>query len=256
MRTISLHSEDLLLLLNKEKIATMKELKKTLGTHTSMTVFRKLKGLNYLSSCSHSGRYYTLRRIARFNKNGLWSFNSVLFSTYTTLAETIRMLIEMSPQGHTAIEVERLLNIKPNEPLLELIKSKKVKREKVLGNYIYFSSSNAIKIQQELMRKNAKVEIRLEKLKSDVLMDEVKASIIIFFSILDERQRRLYAGLESLKFGEGGDKLISEILGLNVKTVRKGRHELLQNEINLDVIRSVGGGRKEVKKNPKNSRSD
>jgi len=235
--------------LKKEKIVTMKELKFFLGTYSSMTFFRKLKELNYLSSCSHSGKYYTLWRIARFNKMGLWSFNSVLFSTNITLAETIRVLIEESHKGYTAIEIEKLLNIIPNEPLLELKKNKIVQREKILGNYVYFSNNNIIKNQQELMRTNSTKELCLEKLKLDTLMDEVKAAIIIFFSILDERQRRLYAGLESLKFGEGGDKLISEILGLNVKTVSKGRQELLQNNINIDNIRSAGGGRKEIKKN-------
>ena len=36
---------------------------------------------------------------------------------------------------------------------------------------------------------------------------ELQAAIILFFSVLDEKQRRLYAGLESQKFGHGGDRL-------------------------------------------------
>lgn len=75
-------------------------------------------------------------------------------------------------------------------------------------------------------------------------MNELKAGIIIFFSTLNEKQRRLYAGLESLKLGKSGDKIISDLLGVNIKTVNKGKHELLNNSVNVDTIRTKGGGRK------------
>ena len=58
----------------------MLELKNALGSNSSVTIFRKLKGLDYIFSCSHSGKYYSLKRIARFNSKGLWVFKSVLFS--------------------------------------------------------------------------------------------------------------------------------------------------------------------------------
>jgi hypothetical protein len=43
-----------------------------------------------------------------------------------------------------------------------------------------------------------------------ILMNELKAALIIFLSTLNEKQRRLYAGFESLKVGHGGDKQIAE----------------------------------------------
>ena len=43
--------------------------------------------------------------------------------------------------------------------------------------------------------------------------DELKAAIILFFSVLDEQQRRLYAGLESLTLGHGGDRTDRRPLG-------------------------------------------
>ena len=53
-----------------------------------VTVFRKLKPLDYLTSYSHRGRYYTLREIARFDDNGLWSQAEVWFSRFGTLLAT------------------------------------------------------------------------------------------------------------------------------------------------------------------------
>jgi len=43
----------------------------------------------------------------------------------------------------------------------------------------------------------------------------MKAAIILFYSLLDEQQRRLYAGLESMKLGHGGDSVLAEVLGLD-----------------------------------------
>src|SRR5260370_31508288 len=44
---------------------------------------------------------------------------------------------------------------------------------------------------------------------------ELKTAIVLFYSLLDERQRRLYAGMESLRLRHGGDHLMAEILGLD-----------------------------------------
>ena len=85
---------------------------------------------------------------------------------------------------------------------------------------------------------------------NDTLPDKVKAAIILFFSILNEKQKRLYAGLESLKLGHGGDKIISELIGIDVHTVSKGRKELISGKIDNERIRCKGGGRHRVKKNP------
>jgi hypothetical protein len=79
--------------------------------------------------------------------------------------------------------------------------------------------------------------------------DEMKAATILVYSSLDEKQRRLCAGLESLRFGYGGDRKVADLLGMNVHTVAKGRKELLAEDLDLDRIRRPGGGRKPIKKN-------
>jgi len=66
--------------------------------------------------------------------------------------------------------------------------------------------------------------------------------------MLDEKGRRLYAGLEALKTGRGGDARIAALLGLDVGTVARGRRELLHQDIEVERIRKAGGGRKAVEK--------
>src|SRR5438132_7406702 len=78
--------------------------------------------------------------------------------------------------------------------------------------------------------------------------DELQAAILLFYGLLDEQQRRLFAGIESLRLGHGGDKLLAEFLGLDVHTVARGREQLLEQEVSLGRIRRIGGGRSRAEK--------
>jgi len=87
---------------------------------------------------------------------------------------------------------------------------------------------------------------------AEVSAEELKASLILFSSLLDERQRRLYAGLESLKLGRGGDQRLAELLQLDPRTVARGRKQLLEQDVEWERVRKPGAGRKPVeKKRPK-----
>jgi hypothetical protein len=72
----------------------------------------------------------------------------------------------------------------------------------------------------------------------------------LFLSRLDEQQRRWYVALESKKMGHGGDRLLSQITGLDVETIRRGRREL-EGELTERPsvhIRLAGGGQPSVEK--------
>ena len=76
---------------------------------------------------------------------------------------------------------------------------------------------------------------------------EQHSDLNFFLSTLDERQRRLYVGLEAKKRGRGGDRQMAIITGVNVNTIAKGRRELEQAEAS-ERIRTAGGGRLRVEK--------
>lgn len=77
---------------------------------------------------------------------------------------------------------------------------------------------------------------------------ELKAAILLFYSLLDEKQRRLYAALESLKLGHGGDRQLADFLGLDPHTIARGRQELLNRDVEPGRVRRIGGGRKALEK--------
>ncbi len=248
MITSNSFTQRLLIHLNNNKIATIEDLKIALNTQSRMTVFRWLRKMDYISSCSHRGKYYSLQQLAKYNQYGLWIYKTVLFSEYGTLKKTLEILISKSEKGYTASELNKFLNIKVDDALLELQKNRTINRKKITGVYVYLSTSPKCAKKQELFRNDSIQYQDGLKICPEVLMIELKAALIIFFSTLNEKQRRLYAGFESLKVGYGGDTQIAELLNIDKRTVAKGRKELLDGKVDLDTVRETGGGRKQTKK--------
>jgi hypothetical protein len=79
---------------------------------------------------------------------------------------------------------------------------------------------------------------------------ELHHQMNLLLSRLDEQQRRWYVGLEAKKLGHGGAKKLSEITGMNVDTIRRGRRELEDDLAGrpCDQVRLPGGGRTPVEK--------
>ena len=253
MRPLSYRSDALRALLLRNQVATLDEMKQALGNPVDVTVFRKLKPLGYLSSYSHRGRYYTLREIARFDDLGLWSQADVWFSRFGTLLATAEAFVNRSPRGYFADELARSLHVEVHDALHQLTQLHRVTREMVSGLYLYTATDRTIQRGQLLTRRTVEA---LPTVPDPSLLTvseaELKASILLFYSLLDEQQRRLYAGLESLKLGRGGDHQLAGFLDLDPHTVARGRQQLLAQDVEVDRARRTGGGRKPVeKKRPK-----
>jgi len=250
MRPERYDPEALIALLQREKIATMDDLKQALGTSAEATVFRKLAGLAYRTSYSHRGGYYALDEIARFDELGLWSFRHVWFSRFGTLVSTVEALVAASEGGYDAAELANLLHVEAKKALLQLVRDGRLAREQVAGRYVYLSTRSAVRRAQLGARSVYDAEASRLSLGPGlrVLPDELKAAVVLFYSLLDERQRRLYAGLEAMKVGHGGDAQVAELLGLDPGTVARGRRELLSGEIGPGRVRRAGGGRPSTKK--------
>jgi hypothetical protein len=237
--------ETLRALLRERKIATMPELKAALGTTADMTVFRKLRPLGYRTSYSHRGKYYALDEVADFDEFGLWSVGSVRFSRHGTLVRTCEALVQGAPQGYTVAELEARLHVGVADALRKLVREARIAREDVAGSAVYVAADGRRRREQLRARAAGSGGASLEAALSD---DELKAAIVLFCALLDEKQRRLYAGLESLRLGEGGDRHIAGLLDLDPATVRRGRQELLSRDVEQDRVRRPGGGRKPVEK--------
>ena len=232
----------------------MPALKRALGTEADLTVFRKLQPLGYLSSYTHRGRFYTLREIARFDDDGLWSHDAVWFSRHGTLVHTLEAWIPRAAQGWFAEELAARLHVAVHDPLHDLVRQRRVRRVDVAGRFLYTAAdAQRSKDQIRARRVAHTVPLVADATALAVSPDELKAAILLFYSVLDEQQRRLFAGLESIKLGRGGDTILATLLNLDPHTVARGRQQLLDHDVAPERIRRVGGGRPPVEKKPPTS---
>ncbi len=245
MKTPQYHLTALKAFLSKRKVATIEQLGAALGNPARCTVFRKLSELDYISSYSHRGKYYTLRSVARFSAQGLWRFRSAWFSRFGNLLKTVEAFVQRSDAGYSAGELKELLGVQPKHALTQLVRDGRLQREKIDAAYVYFSADNNLCQRQLRARKShAKASVATVMVTNpDIAVEEAKATILLFSSMLNEKQRRLYAGLESLKLGHGGDIHIASLLGMDPHTVSRGRQELINANCGGDTVRVSGGGR-------------
>jgi hypothetical protein len=247
MRTAEFDAAVLKGLLEQKKVCTFEQLADALGTPARMTVFRKLAELPYLTSYSHRGKYYALKSSCRFDASGLWSHRGVWFSAEGTLLKTSKRFVERAAAGYCANELDNALHVQTRQALLELLHRQLIEREKIAGVFVYLALSEAERYRQINARRKL-AQVPVGGVAEDVLAHEVKAAIVLFFGLLDERQRRLFAGLEALKIGRGGDARVAALLGVDPHTVAKGRVELLGEDIDPTRVRKAGGGRARVEK--------
>ncbi len=76
---------------------------------------------------------------------------------------------------------------------------------------------------------------------------EIEQTMNVYYDTLSEKDKRRYAGVETIKFGRGGLAYIIRILGCSRKTVVKGIKELKKlspGSKGKKRIRKAGGGRK------------
>jgi len=258
MRPIEIAPDPIVTLLRRQKIASLAQLMAVLGTNARRTVFRKLKTLRYRTSYSHRGRFYTLDELARFDELGLWTYRDVWFSAYGTLLATAAVIVAEGEAGYFVEELDNLLHVATKDALRKLVNEARLHREKLAGQFLYCSAEPSRRAQQVLTRRAliARPGAAHPLPEAASIPDELRAAIVLFFSLLDEKQRRLYAGLESLKSGRGGDARIAELLGLDVGTVARGRRALFEQDVEIERVRRAGGGRKRVeKKRRKSSRA-
>jgi hypothetical protein len=244
MRPASFDAQRLRAYLHRHTIADLPALKHALGTSADLTVFRKLKSLGYVSSYTHRGRFYTLRMIARFDEDGLWSHEAVWFSRQGTLMATLAAWIPQSPQGWFADELADRLHVDVHDPLHDLVRQGRVRRAEIGGRFLYTAAEARRSKDQIRARRTAHaVPLVADASALQLSPDELKAAILLFYSLLDEQQRRLFAGLESIRLGVGGDTILATFLNVDAHTVARGRQQLLDHDVASGRVRRVGGGR-------------
>lgn len=127
-------------LFRRRPVAGLDALLAVLDTHSRMSVFRRLSTIGYYSSYSHTGRYYTLQNIPRFDHEGLWQYEGIGFSRYGSLKSTVEHVVEEAEAGQTHHELQVRLQVRVHNTLLELVRDSRIGRQPIAGQYLYVSA--------------------------------------------------------------------------------------------------------------------
>jgi hypothetical protein len=220
--------------LRRHKIADLPELKRILGTDTDLTVFPKLKQLQYLASYTHRGRFYTLPEIARFDHRGVWSHEGVWFSRHGTLLATLETFVYQSANGYYAQELAVALHAEVQQPLRHLVEQQRLARMEVDGQFLYTAIESVPRRQQLLARGSAQaVPVAVHSADLQASPHQLKAAILLF----------CHAAAENPDHKAGPDDSESRVFNVfcNGKSILANLNILEQAGDNRPLIRKSTG---------------
>lgn len=161
----------------RKKTMTVQELSKLMDCSIP-TIRKRLVRWKVCTSYNKNGRFYVMPEIPKFDKKGLWNYRGIRFSRFGTLKQTVIQLVKASENGLSASEIGSLVGLDPRSFMLQFRNIAEIRREKIEGKYIYFSSANTEYIAQKEKREAA-VREKLLQLPSDseatlILVDIIK----------------------------------------------------------------------------------
>jgi hypothetical protein len=158
-------------LMNKKKIATMAEIRDKVPTSIS-TIRRALEKEGYLTSCSHNGVYYALKKEIKFDQNGLFMRNGIMFSCSGGLKQTILDKINNSKAGLSSSEISSVLGDSGKSVLSQLHVNDKVQSQVFGEKRYYFTAEKERRLEQITERiKLYELECREdEKLSHEIIL--------------------------------------------------------------------------------------
>lgn len=182
MLTATNSIEALTALFSSRPVADLATLFATLETKSRMSVFRRLSALGYLTSYTHAGRFYTLRSLPTFDRDGLWCHQGVCFSRHGSLKSTVPYIVENADAGRTQHELQVRLRVRVHNTLLDLVREKRIGRETWAAQYLYVSADEAraaaqlaLRRKQPGMASGAAAEVTASAV-IDVLLDLVRSA--------------------------------------------------------------------------------
>lgn len=135
----------------KNNVLTINELKLLLP-FSVRTIYNRLKTWKAINSYNKNGKFYTLPDLAKFDSYGLWHYNDIHFSVHGNLKQTLVHIVRTSEDGLNAHEISGVLKMDYRSFLWQFSKLKQIRRVKINGAYVWFSSDKDTFQQQETTR--------------------------------------------------------------------------------------------------------
>ena len=158
---------------NERIVITLPELSLLLNV-SIRTIQRITRQWNTIRSYDHNGRYFSLDKLAEFNSYGIWKINNIHFSKFGNLKNTLVAIINNSTQGMDASQIRDVLGVDTRSFLSQYKDVSGVKREKLSGNYVYFSAD-----QEKFPEQISKRKLTMEALAHPPLKGSAAISMLV-----------------------------------------------------------------------------
>ena len=209
MLNTSASAKALIMLFRRFKTVDMEKLSQTLKTKSRMSIFRRLKEIDYLSSFTHTGRYYTLADVPQFDDYGLWFHQGIGFSRQGTLKATITELVNSSEAGHTHNELCHILHIQVHNTLLTLVRESCLGRERFIKSFLYVSA------------KPDKADAQISRRREQLAVPSQKVDPIPVTAIIEVLIEAIHAGRVSIRPKQVADRLSVRGVPITVRQVEQ-----------------------------------
>jgi hypothetical protein len=170
-------------LLRTNTVMTMPQLCLALDGRSRGSVYRDLKKVPLITSYSHSGQYYVLKSMAKFDLHGLWFFNDIGFSSHGTLKATLETLITRADLGMTQKELKTLLRIPVQNTLSDLVKLQLVSRTLIAGKRWLYINKDKTKGKTQFKKRVAlqppkpPASLPAEHIQIDILLAVIRCTV-------------------------------------------------------------------------------
>lgn len=199
----------------EKKVLTLQYLSRYFNVSVR-TIQRMISPLDTIRSYDHNGRYFSLEKLARFNSMGIWEYNSIHFSRFGTLKNTLVAIINKSNQGMDASQIKDVLGMDTRSFLFQYKNVSGIKREKVGSHYVYFSSEPEQFSRQLSNRKQGLVSLAQAPLEGiaaiSVLVETIKHPDFTF------EQLSKHLGKQGIKIKPGTIEDFFVFYGIEKKT--------------------------------------
>lgn len=146
----------------RQPIMSLPQIMQALGC-SRRTAIRALRALGYLSSYSHTGRFYSIPSVAQFDALGLWHNRDMHFSRWGTLKKTVVELVERSPAGYDHRELQELTRVRCYNVLLDLTTHGQVHRQRLgLGRGGFYFSTDLDKRTRQVTERQRLIKQQTE----------------------------------------------------------------------------------------------
>jgi hypothetical protein len=178
MNNLHDNNENFLKYFTLKKVLTLNDITSALKC-SRRTAQRRLLHWKTYTSYNQNGRYYVLSNLPKFNENGIWKYKDIFFSKYGNLRKTLIALVNNSLSGLTISEMSNLVNVSMKSFMAHKRNVQQLRKVKIAGRFVYFSSDEAIRIRQVKNRQNEKEYPNLKILPVDaesiiILVEKIK----------------------------------------------------------------------------------